>query len=242
MKIIGKKTLASRVYAVVATALTLFFVFTFAACANGDGGNGGPQGGSQNLVAVTGTVRDVSFRPLAEDIYYDGKKVGRSDDNGHFEVKVANTEEKTLTQMLSVAEHSFAYCSYNDSGMYAVLVKTEKDFRAEDFVMIGGKIVLHSDGETVASGVELRIDGVKILVTGNNRNFDLAFIYKESVLSVYKEGGNFVDINSIPYSEVSVSTLIGNATESQKRVVNGEDVQIKCVSGVTFRLANSANA
>lgn len=223
-----------RIFAALLCAVALVFASCFVGCGNGSGNGNGS--GDDRLTAVSGTVRTVGFTPLAVDILYDGKKVGVSGDDGAFTVNIPHGDDIAQSAKLTVDGNAFTYLSYSNSKREFVIVRAETDATVDDFCCVSGKVVLHSDGETVAPGCELRIDGATVLHITTDRNFDIKFVHKDSVFSAYKQGGEFVDRNEIPYDRVTPADVFDDHDETTELTVNGQKRTVKVISPITFRL------
>lgn len=221
--------------AAILSALLLMLLPTFFAACGGDGWR-------QDTV-VTGVLRDKSFAPLSEDIYFDGEKVGTSAADGSFEITVSDSSQDGLTTKLGLGEgsKSFVYMQYGENASTTVIVKCDTDFSIDDYYMLSGKIVLHSDGETAAGGTELRIDGNRVARDESARDFDVPFVHKDSIISVYKEGYISVDSAFLPYNERCLSEALAETQDLAEVYVNGLRTNLKQVGGVTFRMAESTS-
>lgn len=231
----------STVIAVLLAAVCCLF---FSACGDNGKGNGGSQSGGQggnggngvNNVTLTGMVRTASYAALPETIFYDKEVKGQADENGRFEITVPQGSDEDYTSKITISSNSFCYIEYEDSQSRLVIIKLEEGMQISDFYFLAGKVVLHSDGETVASGASLKVDGNVIKTFENDRNFDSAPIYKDSIISAYKEGGEFIDASMIPYNNICFADQLATATETRSITANGQTVELKFIAGVTFRL------
>lgn len=225
--------------ALLALSATLCCLF-FAACGDKSNGNGGDgqenQGGAVENVTLTGIVRTASCAAVQEQVLYDGEIKGQADENGRFEITVPRGSDEDYTSKAGISSDSIRYVEYNDSQPKLVIIKLEDGMEISDFYFLSGKVVLHSDGETVASGVSLKVDGNVVKTFGSDRNFDLPPIYKDSIISAYKEGGEFVDASMLPYNDLCFADELATATETRSVTANGQRVELKFIAGVTFRL------
>ena len=226
-----------------AAALLFAAVACFAGCQNGgrNGDQNGGQGGGQGTFALKGIVRTVSFAGAQEDIYYGGEVIGRSAADGSFEIQApAGKSDEELTAQIGLAGDSLTYTQYTSEGLSLVIVRLGEGMAAEDFYFLSGKVVLHSDGETVAAGAELRIDGTPVKAFSDDRNFDVGLVHKDSIVSVYKEGWESIDANLIPYNDVCFAEKLAGVRETTELTANGAKTAFKHLTGVTFRLREAA--
>ena len=225
----------STVLAFILASICCLF---FAACRDkGNGGNqGGNGGGTSNNVTLNGIVRTLSYDAVQESILYDGEVKAQSDENGRFEISVPPGSNEDYTLKAGISSNSFRYIEYENGQLSLVIIKLEEGMQISDFYFLAGKVVLHSDGETVAPGVALKVDGNVIKTFEDNRNFDTAPIFKDSIISVYKEGAEFIDASLIPYNDICFADELATVTETRSVIVNGQTVELKLIAGVTFRL------
>lgn len=222
---------------ILACLLASVCCLLFAACGDkGNGGNQGGNGGGNHNVTLTGIVRTASYVALQESILYDGQVKAQSDENGRFEISVPSGSNEDYTLKTGISSDSFRYIEYENGQLSLVIIKLEEGMQISDFYFLAGKVVLHSDGETVAPGVALKVDGNVIKTFEDNRNFDTAPIYKNSIISAYKEGGEFIDASLIAYNDICFADALETATETRSVTVNGQTVELKLIAGVTFRL------
>ena len=221
---------------------TLFMatVFVFAvsvflaACGKGNGN--GASGDNGNKMVVKGYVRTVSFETVQENIYYTGELKGQTDTDGSFEIQVPLVSDEELTDNFALAHNRLTYVQYDANEKSVIMVKLDEGMTVNDFYFLSGKMVLHSDGETVASGTELKIDGNTVKSFSDDGNFDIAMVHKNSTISAYKDGGEFVSASLIPYNNICFSDTLSSVSETSEITVNGAKVSLKHITGVTFRL------
>lgn len=209
---------------------TVFCTFAMIACGDGN------WNGNKNNVTVKGYVRTASFERVQDNVYYDGELKVRSSSDGSFEIEVPNGSDEEITSGISLEGSSFTYVQYDSNERVVVIVKLDDGMTVNDFYFLSGKMVLHSDGETVASGTELRIDGNTVKSFSDDRNFDIGPVYKDSIVSAYKEGGEFINASLIPHNDICFADKLSDVSETTEVAINGEKVNLKHITGVTFRL------
>lgn len=225
-------SIRTKIASVILTLVTAVVCCMLCVACN-DGNNGGDN--FKHYVTVSGVVRTASYVPLQEQIYYDGEVVGTSDAQGMFEISIPIGSDEDNTAKLGLASDSFRYVKY-DGQMRVVIIKLDDGMQISDFYFLSGKVVLQSDGETVATGAELRIDGNTVWPFDTNGNFDLEPVHKDSIVSAYKEGYEFVTATMKPYNDICFADALETTTETRTLTVNGKSETLKCITGVTFRL------
>lgn len=219
----------------------------FVSCA-GNGANKDDGGEKVETETIKGHVRTVSFLPVSEKIYYDGKEVGESNADGAFEISVPCGETLTCAANLSLEDNSFVTVQYDRSGTTFIIIKTNKNMTPNDFYMLSGKVVKQFaegdevvGGETVAAGTVMKIDGNPVLTFSDDRNFGVGPVYKESVISLQNGDKTFITASEIPFNNVTYAQIIEMAQatpETMEVSFNGIVHSIAALNGVTFRLNN----
>lgn len=246
----GKTMNKIRISTILLVALVLLVSLFAVACGN-NGGNSDSNGGNSNggnnnggnrieYVDLQGYIRDVGFQSVAQaKICYDGEVKATSGEDGRFTVSVKREDYNLTTGKITVeGSPSLTYYDYNSQQL--LIIKLEEGMEITDFYFISGKVVEYYNGETAVEGSVLCIDGttVKTFSTvGNDRNFDLAFVHKDSVISAYKEGyTSHLELYGPEITGIRVGDIPAT-NETQSICVNGEEVAFKVIGGgFTFRL------
>lgn len=227
-----KKNRLSIILLVALALLTSFFVV---AC--NDGENGGNHVEYDN---VQGYVRTVGFQNVAQaKICYNGVVEATTDNEGKFTISVQREDFNLTTGKITIeGSPSLTYFDYNSQQF--VIIQIEEGMEATDFYYLSGKVVEYYNGETAVDESVLKIDDtiIKTFTTvGNDRNFNLAFVHKDSVVSAYKEGYTcHLELYGPEITGVRVAD-ISTTSETTELYVNGENVTLKEIGGgFTFRL------
>jgi hypothetical protein len=169
---------------------------------NNDGGDTGNTD-STNKYTFTGEISTIYYENLANvEIKYDDKVLGKSDADGKFNVSIDVTNKQELEMMrfsFNLDGYVFAIVKVDHYDFSSrVIVKANSDdapaLWADEFFTVGGKVVYHYDGETRVPGAKVYVDGHLVKVIAEDGNFDLAYVVKNSVITVEYEGYKFVDI------------------------------------------------
>jgi hypothetical protein len=169
---------------------------------NNDGGDTGNTD-STNKYTFTGEISTIYYENLANvEIKYDDKVLGKSDADGKFNVSIDVTNKQELEMMrfsFNLDGYVFAIVKVDHYDFSSrVIVKANYDDApaswADEFYSVGGKVVYHYDGETRVPGAKVYVDGHLVKVIAEDGNFDLAYVVKNSVITVEYEGYKFVDI------------------------------------------------
>ena len=227
----------SKFFKKVASILGVITMTVCVGCGEDTNGQSQNGGGSGRTVTLTGTVRSARFAPVKADIFYDGKNVGVSKDDGTFEVTVPERAGGNYDSVLGVG-NSFTRSYYQNNQQTIEIIVLEDGMTYNDFYMFSGKIVLHSDGETVASGTTMKIDGNTVLTVSDNRNFDVGPVYKDSVITWTNEQGTFLDGKFLPLESCTFAQGFSEIADTTEQYINGEKVTLKHVVGYTVRLNN----
>lgn len=169
---------------------------------NNDGGDTGNTD-STNKYTFTGEISTIYYENLANvEIKYDDEVLGKSDADGKFNVSIDVTNKQELEMMrlsFNLDGYVFAIVKADNYDFSShVIVKANYDGApaswADKFYSVGGKVVYHYDGETRVPGAKVYVDGHLVKVIAEDGNFDLAYVVKNSVITVEYEGYKFVDI------------------------------------------------
>lgn len=230
--------------------IALLCVVVLCACDKGDNehnnnSNSNNNNNQENLKSYSFSVdvRNASFVPIeGAEIIYDGKSVGLSNSEGGAECSVM-ISGNIIPNKIGIFGRSYILKCPSmmdsdgtpiESPYFQIIVLQDGD-SLQDFFYISGKIVTHSDGETVEYGVSLTLDGNEVHNTDNGRDYGI-IMRSGSTLSAHKDGYDFVDIAAIPYNDVVFNKEdLSATTEVTDVIFNGEDATIKCLGGVTFR-------
>lgn len=236
MKTIGKKMKEGKLSVILLVALMLLVCCFAAACDDGE------KGGHVDYDDVQGYVRGVDFQGVAQaKICYDGEVKATAGEDGTFTISVPRQDDSALTGKITLdGVPSLAYFDYN-GGKQLVIIKLEEGMQVTDFYFVSGKVVEYYNGETAVDGSVLMIDGnvVKTFsADGNDRNFDLTFVHKDSLITAYKDGYTcHLEVYGPEITGIPVANLSENVTETKTLCVNGSDATVKVIGGgLTFRL------
>lgn len=237
-----------------AIGLTFVCAFGISAC-NSNNGNGGNNGGGNlqesNTRSIRISVRDLSFTLLEEQVYYGTESLCVSSASQPVSVNVKQSDDMTLTANVNLGGETghITYIDSYDQGVVTIcIIKTDKPI--DEFYQLSGKTVYAADevtadgkyiwsGETAADGVEILIGGTHMpRYEGDSRNFGYNMVHKDSVISAYKEGCSFVDMNWQPYNDIVFAEQLAAVQDFSEVTANGQTHRIKQLGGVTFRLDN----
>lgn len=229
------KKMKYRFFAVLLVVVALLVCCFATACNNGENG-----GGHVEYDDLQGYVRTVGFQNAAQEkICYNGAVTTTADDEGRFTINVQREDFDLITGKITIdGSPSLTYFDYNSQQL--VIIKIEEGMNVTDFYYLSGKVVEYYNGETAVESSVLKIDDtiVKTFTTvGNDRNFNLAFVHKDSVVSAYKEGYScHIEVYGPEITGVRV-TDISTTYDTKELYVNGENVTLKEIGGgFTFRL------
>ncbi len=249
-----------RIFSLFIAALVGIVSFGLCACGDNNNGNGDDTEGNHGInrpkKTVEIVVRDENFLYLTEQVYFDGEVIctsGKQPKN----VEVDMVDEAELTTKINLGgTECLTYVHGVENGIMKIyIIKTDKPF--EEFYVLNGKTVYAADGvidgkdvwsgETAAPGVEIHIgENVLPRYGGDERNFDVKMVHKDSIISAYKEGCTFVNRNFEPYNDFCFSERFKdssdkeNAIELTEVMINGQKRQIEMLNGgiLEFRLDN----
>lgn len=230
-----KKMKNNRLSVILLVALVLLVSCFAVACNNGE-----PGRGRVGYEDVQGYVRAVDFQSVAQaKICYNGTVKATADDEGKFTISVPREDYNLTTGKITIeGSPSLTYFDYNSRQL--VVIQIEEGMKVTDFYYLSGKVVEYYNGEVAVDGSVLRIDGTVVKTfstTGNDRNFDLAFVHKDSVVSAYKQGYTcHLEVYGPEVNGIRVSD-IQNISETKTLCVNGENATLNVIGGgFTFRL------
>lgn len=224
-----------RLGAISVAFLVLLMCIFAVACSDSQNG-----GDNVEYEDVHGYVRTADFQDIAQaEICYNGAVKTTTDNEGKFTISVQKEDYNLITGKITVeGSPSLTYFDYNLKQF--VVIKLEEGMDVTEFYCISGKVVEYYNGETAVEGSVLKIDDVVIktfTTVGNDRNFNIEFVHKDSVISAYKEGYTcHIEVFGPEISGVCV-TDIPTTTETKELYVNGEKVALNEIGGgFTFRL------
>lgn len=228
----------NRLSIILLATLVLLICFFIVACNDSENG-----GGHVEYYDVQGYVRTVDFQNVAQaKICYNGAVKSTADNEGKFTISVQREDFDLTTGKITIEDSSsLTYFDYKSQQF--VIIKIEEGMEVTDFCFLSGKVVEYYNGEIAVDDSVLKIDDtiVKTFTTvGNDRNFNLAFVHKDSVVSAYKEGYTcHLEVYGPVITGVRVKD-ISTTSEIKELYVNGENVTLKELGGgFTFRLKSA---
>lgn len=189
------------------------------ACSNGNNNQQNGEGEGENVdrsVRVQLFVRDAFCKNISEGkLFYDGNEVGNLSagvfcadinvGNAEFDAKKLSTGVENATYIVQSRNDSL--CSFEGGENYPVVLIVVKQGDAPNgFTDIGGKVVLHSDGETRLNNASILINGTKVLTCANG-NYNINYVPVGANLSAELDGYGFVDIAANPEDYQTVSDV-----------------------------------
>lgn len=239
----GRMMNKTKLILMLMLALALLVSCFAIACGNdGNSENGGNGGGGfhVNNEELNGYIRTVGFQSVAQaKICYNGEVKATAGDDGKFTISVKREDYNVTTGKITVeGSPSLTYYDYNSRQL--VVIQIEEGMEVTDFYSVAGKVVEYYSGETAVEGSVLCIDGTVVKTfsaVGNDRNFNLSFVHKDSIISARKDGYTcHLEVHGPEITGFRVSDIPVTA-ETQKVFVNGKEVTFNELGGgFTFRL------
>lgn len=187
---------------IISVLLVVVMASLLVSC-NDDKGNQDNNDFTQKYT-FSGEISTIYYENLANvEIKYDGEVLGKTDSDGKFNVLIDITDRESSLEFmrLKFALEGYVFAvvkvdSYDYSTHFIVKANSDKAPAswADEFYSVGGKVVYHYDGETRVPGAKVYVDGHLVKVIAEDGNFDLAYVVKNSVITVEYEGYKFVDI------------------------------------------------